>query len=161
MGVPQGSVLGPLLFLVFINDLPDYLDCEDCKLFADDTTIGCTSQSLELVHSKLANTCERLLEWCDYNMLLVNWSKTYVMYFTKKRIFKPKEFIFKSIKIESVESFKLLVIRIGNNLNFSKHVGNMRKHVLTRLFSIKKLFFLSEEVKLQFFKTFILFIFYS
>ncbi len=159
MGVPQGSVLGPLLFLVFINDLPDYLDCEDCKLFADDTTIGCTGQSLELVHSKLANTCERLLEWCDYNMLLVNWSKTYVMYITKKRIFKPKEFIFKSIKIESVESFKLLGITIDNNLNFSRHVANMRKQILTRLFSIKKLFFLSVEVKLQFFTTFILPIF--
>jgi hypothetical protein len=156
MGVPQGSVLGPLLFLIYINDLPAYLDENGCKLFADDTTVECAGESIGVVNSKLGKVCEKLIEWCDYNMLLINWSKTFVMYITSKRVARPKEFIVQNNKIEAVEQFKLLGVIIDNKLTFSQHVSNVRKSIFKKLYSIKRLFYLSFQVKLQFFKTFIL-----
>jgi hypothetical protein len=143
------------LFLIFINDLPAYLTESGCKLFADDTTIECAGESIEQVSSRMRKVCEKLIEWCDYNMLLLNWSKTFVMY-TNKRVVKPKEFTFSSHKIEAVEQFKLLGAIIDNKLNFSQHRTNLRRTVFKKLYSIKRIFYLSFHVKVQFFKTFIL-----
>ncbi len=92
-------------------------------------------------------------------MLLINWSKTFVMYITKKRVVIPKEFVFKNITFGAVESFKLFGVTLDNKLSFVLHVSNMRKQILKRLNSIEKLFFLSYDEKVQFFKTLILPIF--
>jgi hypothetical protein len=59
------QILGPLLFLIFINDLPAYLTESGCKLFADDTTIECAGESIEQVSSRMRKVCEKLIEWCD------------------------------------------------------------------------------------------------
>ncbi len=69
---------------------------------------------------------------------------------------KPKEFHVSGNKIVVVEQFKLLRVIIDNKLNFSQHVSNIRKTVFKKLYSIKRIFYLSFQVKVQFFKTFIL-----
>ena len=78
-GVPQGSILGPLLFLIYINDLPNCLDLSCAKLFADDTNItvpGCTFSVLEqATNSKLNNLCS----WLKANKLSLNIAKTEFM----------------------------------------------------------------------------------
>jgi hypothetical protein len=136
--------------------MPVYLDEQGCKLFADDTTVECAGESVESVNSKMRKVCEKLIEWCDYNMLLINWSKTFVMYTTNRRVVKPKEFHVSGNKIEVVEQFRLLGVIIDSKLNFSQHVSNIRKTVFKKLYSIKRIFYLSFQVKVQFFKTFIL-----
>jgi hypothetical protein len=96
------------------------------------------------------------MEWCDYNMLSINWSKTFVMYITNKRLVRPKEFTILNHSIEAVEQFKLLGVIIDNKLSFAQHVSKVRKDVFGKLYSIKRLFYLSYQVKVQFFKTFLL-----
>ena len=62
MGVPQDSVLGPILFLIYTYDLPAYIDEKCCKLFADDITIMCADDSVDLVNSKVGKIREKLTE---------------------------------------------------------------------------------------------------
>ena len=88
--------------------------------------------------------------------MYVNWSKTYAMFITTKQIIKPSMIQIDSGTIEIVETFKLLGVTIDSRLNFVNHVNNVSKSILSKLYAIKRLFYLSFNVKMLFFKTFIL-----
>ena len=159
LGIPQGSVLGPLLFLIFINDLHFLLDLIS-KLFADDTTLykisKDTCSSLENLLESFKISLQPVLTWCEFNKMDINWSKTHFMFVTTKRVTLPEEIQIGSQIVKVVKTFKLLGIEIDNKLNFRKHISNTCKSINSKLFSYKKLFYLSTSVKIQFFKTFIL-----
>jgi len=155
-GVPQGSVLGPLFFLIFINDLAFLLDNLSSKLFADDTTIYKSGPELNALLTAFQQHIKPLFSWCKFNRLDINWTKTYAMFVTNKRVLLPKELIIEGIKVQVVSEFKLLGVIIDDKLSFIKHVANICRLVNIKLFSIKRLFYLSSIVKNQFFKTFIL-----
>jgi hypothetical protein len=78
------------------------------------------------------------------------------MFLTNKRVTLPENILIKGNAIEVVHSFRLLGVIIDENMNFKEHITNLKKVVNTKLFSIKRIFYLSAKVKLQFFKTFIL-----
>ena len=160
LGVPQGSVLGPLFFLIFINDLAFTMKLK-CKMFADDTTLYDSDKDLQTLLNRFTKNLEPLLEWCEFNKLDLNWSKTYFMFITNKRIKLPTEITINSnntvrVSVKVIESFKLLGVTLDNKLNFSEHCTNLKKIINRKLFSIKRLFYLATSVKIQFFKTFIL-----
>ncbi len=94
--------------------------------------------------------------WCKFNKLDINWSKTFAMFITKKRIELPQNILVLGNKISIVKSFKLLGITIDNKLSFINYVSQLRITVNKKLFSIKNLFNLPTAVKLQFFKSFIM-----
>ena len=157
LGVPQGSVLGPLFFLIFINDLPFLLELL-CKLFADDTTLYLLGDNLESLISKFKDNLKPMLDWCKFNKLDINWDKTYFMFVTNKRLGKktPTVIPIDNSQVKVVENFKLLGVTIDNKLNFEKYSRDLRLSVNKKLYSIKRLFFLCTSVKIQFLKTFIL-----
>ena len=74
-GVPQGSILGPLLFLMFINDLPLYTDNVNTDLYADDTTIFQISNSQHFIEQNLQLALRKLSVWCILNGMLLNTKK--------------------------------------------------------------------------------------
>ena len=86
------------------------------KLFADDTTLY--SSGAELVDLTVRFSCiiRQLLDWCSKNRLDINWSKTFFMIITKKRIKIPESFTFGNINIKCVSEFKLLGVTIDNKL---------------------------------------------
>ena len=127
LGVPQGSVLGPLFFLIFINDLAFLLEEIMCKMFADDTTLYDAHEDLDKLISKFKKSLEKLIDWCKFNKLDLNWSKTFFMFVTNKRVNLPNEIIIDGNVVRVVKSFKLLGVTIDNGLNFSEHCSNVKK----------------------------------
>ena len=154
LGVPQGSILGPLLFLVYINDLPAYLNGISSKLFADDTTLDFADHNIESVINCFKKGLSPLLDCCSFNYLYINWDKTNVLFITSRRLILPEFVQVENIKIQVVEKFKLLGVTIDSRLTFLDHVSNLTKSINTKLFAIKRIFYLSFNVKIQFFKTF-------
>ena len=78
-GVPQGSTLGPLLFLIYINDMPNCLEKANIRTFADDTTLFYSSNSLQDLEKTINEEFNHLLSYCSANKLSVNFKKTQYM----------------------------------------------------------------------------------
>ena len=139
-------MLGPLLFLIFINDLPCYLENTFSILFADDTTVLFSQPTIDEVLKDYNVSLEKRIGWCNFNNLSINWDKRFVMFITKKRIILQKFLKFKSINITVVDVFKLLGIAIDSKLTLRKFVSEKCNQINKRLYSIKKIFFLSFDV---------------
>ena len=128
LGVPQGSVLGPLFFIIFINDLAFLLKDLMAKLFADDTTLIDTHENMDVLITKFKKKLEVLINWCKYNKLDINWSKTDFMFVTSKRIKAPKVIeITTGVSVKVVEKFKLLGVTIDSKFKFETYSSMIQK----------------------------------
>ena len=88
-GVPQESVLGPLLFLVYINDLPLHVEKSKLDMFADDVTLHSSSADMNVIENNLNCDIEKIGAWCLQNRMKINESKTKCMLIgTNKKISK-------------------------------------------------------------------------
>ena len=83
-GVPQGSILGPILFLIYINDLVNVSDRCKYVIFADDTTLLFADKNILLLHNKLKHDLELIKQWIIDNKLSLNISKTNLVFFTNR-----------------------------------------------------------------------------
>ena len=125
-GVPQGSVLGPLLFLLFTNDLYQHLDHCGSILFADDTTIYMSYQNLNYINFCLEHDLKNISDWFKANSLTLNLSKTVLMLFKNKK--SPG--IIENIKIDQtniplVHETKFLGIWLDEGLTFVAHLNKL------------------------------------
>ena len=160
-GVPQGSILGPLLFLLYVNDLGDCLQYTKYKLYADDTVLYLSTPLRynydELLNKDLLN----MHNWCQENKLTVNLKKTKYMATasSSKKLKKLREakITMGGVELQKTTEFKYLGITIDNCLNFNKHVSVLNQTVSHKIYLLNKIrWFIKEEDSINIYKTMIL-----
>ena len=159
-GVPQGSVLGPLFFLVYVNDIQDAVNDCGVKLYADDTVLYQAGVSCIEAETKLQESVSRFKEWCDVNVLTINASKTKVMAFaSRSKVKKCKNLNIRieGEKLKLAPYFKYLGLTLDSTLNYSQHIASVIKTIsykMTLLAKLKK--YLKNETALQIYKSMLL-----
>jgi len=143
LGVPQGSVLGPLLFLLYINDLTKIV-CGNCeiRLFADDALIYTTGYASQEINDNLNEQMGRIEKWLKINRLQLNISKTKVMLVrgVRKKVMESNiDIKFKNTVLEVVSEIKYLGVIIDKNLNFTAHVNYLGKKIGSKLGILRRI----------------------
>lgn len=153
-GVPQGSILGPTLFIIYMNDLHDYSTSNsEIICYADDTVLLYSGKGWDSTISAAEKGVSQISEWLRNNLLTLNSGKTKYLCFHKTAASKPStNFTFKvhscnnillnncsCDQIERVHTMKYLGVSIDENLNFKDHVLGLAKRVRKIIGVMKKL----------------------
>ena len=124
IGVPQGSILGPILFLLFVNDLPNSTDFLLPTLFADDTTLSISHHNYNEIVPILNRELDLIHKWTVSNKLSLNVEKTeMILVSNKKKTHANDQIILGGEYIKYDDECVFLGVRMDNRLNFSSHIN--------------------------------------
>lgn len=139
LGIPQGTILGPLAFLIFVNDFLLYMkkSAPECNIhmYADDITMYCEGTTIEEISTKINRSLEIAYRWFCQNKLLINPEKSQSMLVgtTFRTNSLNLEVRLNNKIVENCSNIKLLGVEIDNNLKWKTHVESLAKQVNSRL----------------------------
>ena len=140
-GVPQGSVLGPLLFIIYTNDLTKILNHSNTILFADDTTLYASGSNLQDVITYIEQDLYILSDWFCANKLSLNTQKTNFMVFSPNRLTHnniiPNIINLGDKEIKRVSESKFLGIFVDDGLDWAAHISHLARKISSGLYAIK------------------------
>ena len=161
-GVPQSSILGPLLFLIFINDLPLVLkDYVVVDLYADDTTFYDFQFDITQLETNLQHALNLIRIWCQQNGMVLNTDKTKVMLITsrQKRLSMQNPVLsltYSDIEMKMTHADKILGVHVDDNLMWNNHFQYVSKKISSYLWLLGKIkSYLSVEHRLLFYNAYI------
>ena len=142
-GVPQGSVLGPLLFIMYINDLNLNVKQSYTDMFADDTTLTATGNTLQEVIDNLQSDLDNVHTWCKQNAMVLNAQKTKTMNLsirnTKSENIKLPTLHLQDQEITLTNTKKLLGVHVDNNLKWKTHIQTTIKKCNAQLYLLLRI----------------------
>ena len=156
-GVPRGSILGPLLFNVFINDLFNFVTDSSLYNYADDNTLSYSDKDVQNLVEVLEKDSNSLIHWFHLNKMQVNPDKFQAMAIGTKTFSESISFNFGNVEIRPENEVKLLGVDIDYRLNFNSHIGNICRKASRQLNVLKRIGkYLCKLSKLTIYHSFIL-----
>lgn len=144
-GVPQGSTLGPLLFIFYINDLSEYITNVNVKLYTDDTVFYINAADINTAISTMNIAAAKISKWCSFNKLTINALKSKCMLFSNKTVKVHNELkssisiSIQNVELETVCEYRYHGIILNERLTFVSHINYIVSIISNRLFTLKKI----------------------
>ena len=141
-GVPQGSVLGPLFYIVYANDIAQIVNNCKLALYADDTVLYTSHGDFGVSIRNLQEDIDSLADWCIANGIKANTEKTKVMVFGSKCCLAKLplfEIKFGDVTLQTVSSYKYLGLTLDAQLNYNLHVNRVIRSVSDKLKQFQRL----------------------
>ena len=142
LGVPQGSVLGPLLFLIYVNDVVNCSDLLTFSLFADDTVALYSHKNTQILSSVMNKELKHLSEWFKCNKLFLNFSKTkYILFRSRNKIININDYMIEieNNVIERSDKINFLGVTIHEFLHWKYHINTVSSKVSRSIGTLCKL----------------------
>ena len=142
IGVPQGSILGPLLFLIYVNDLPDCHLASAIILYADDTVLYYSSKSVSDLEHHINADLGTVSEWFSRNLLTLNISKcNFVIFGSPQKLIRIQGISVKveGTSIERSQSFKYLGVTLHQSMSWADHVDAISMKINQRIGLIRRI----------------------
>ena len=156
-GVPQGSILGPLLFIIYINDIPEIHKFAKFILYADDANIILTGKNMKEIEEQLSELSAALMNWVDSNGLALNLKKTNYMIFSRQKIDKNNlKLVMANTEIHRKTEARFLGVIVDDKLNWTQHITSLKTKMCRYvgiMYKIKNL--IPIQVRLQIFHSFV------
>ena len=141
-GIPQGTILGPLLFIIYINDLPNCLLNSEPRMYADDTHLTFASNNIQNINTVLNDDLARVEKWLTANKLTLNASKTeFMLIGSRQRLstfHNPPSLMIDGAPITQVTSTKSLGVHIDETLSWNVHVDILCKKIASGIGALKR-----------------------